>query len=232
VSGEADLGTTSREAGDRQVENLERDGSLNTGKPVLCFWKASESSVCGFAGVNDTDESWRGSVGTERREEDPEEAETQEGRGTVVALTGAAVTALQSESEDLEFDDGRRGAGNRSAGHPTKRRSQAGETRCGSGWREKSLKGEPWTRLQDETSLQGSWRSKPSRACETPRAERRSGWIPIGLWTPAVDVVKRDETPRKALPGVVCGCKADMRASRGRIQGASCSEGNAKLTRA
>ena len=232
MSGEADLGTTSREAGDRQVENLERDGSLNTGKPVLCFWKASESSVCGFAGVNGTDESWRGSVGTERREEDPEEAETQEGRGTVVALTGAAVTALQSESEDLEFDDGRRGAGNRSAGHPTKRRSQAGETRCGSGWREKSLKGEPWTRLRDETSPQGSRRRKPSRACETPGTERRSVWKPAELWTPVVDVVEREETPRKALPGEVCDCKVDTHAGRERIQGASCSEGNAKLKRA
>ena len=76
MSGKADLGTTGREAGDRQVKNLERVGSLNTGKPVLSFWKASESSVCGFAGVNGMDESWRGSVGTERRNENPEEANT------------------------------------------------------------------------------------------------------------------------------------------------------------
>jgi len=75
VSGEADLGTIGREAGDRQVTNLERVGSLNTGKPVLSFWKASESSVSGFAGVNGRDESRRGSVGTKRRDEDPEEEE-------------------------------------------------------------------------------------------------------------------------------------------------------------
>jgi hypothetical protein len=40
----------------------------------------------------------------------------------------------------------------------------------------KPLEREPWTRLRDETSAQGAGRSKPSRACETLRAERRRAW--------------------------------------------------------
>lgn len=40
----------------------------------------------------------------------------------------------------------------------------------------KPLERETWTWQQDETSLQGSARSKPSRACETLRAERRWAW--------------------------------------------------------
>jgi len=35
------------------------------------------------------------------------------------------------------------------------------------------LERETWTWQQDETSLQGTARSKPSRACETLRAEQR-----------------------------------------------------------
>ena len=37
----------------------------------------------------------------------------------------------------------------------------------------KPLEREPWTRQRDETSAQGAKRSKPSRACETLRAEHR-----------------------------------------------------------
>jgi len=40
----------------------------------------------------------------------------------------------------------------------------------------KPLEREPWTRQRDETSAQGTGRSKPSRACETLRAERRRAW--------------------------------------------------------
>jgi len=67
------------------------------------------------------------------------------------------------------------------AGHrrvcPTARgHESAGETRYGSAVREKPLKGKPWTWLRGETNPQGWWRSKPSRACETPRTEQSPGW--------------------------------------------------------
>jgi hypothetical protein len=45
-----------------------------------------------------------------------------------------------------------------------------------SGRGRKPLEQEAWTWLQDETSLQGLVRSKPSRTCETLRAERRRAW--------------------------------------------------------
>src|SRR4051794_2152711 len=41
--------------------------------------------------------------------------------------------------------------------------------------RDNPLEGKPWTWLRGETNPQGRWRSKPSRACETPRTERSAG---------------------------------------------------------
>jgi len=70
------------------------------------------------------------------------------------------------------------------------------------GSREETPEAKPWTWQRDETSPQGNQRSKPSRARETLRAERRWEWDPIGLWTLRAGVASRDETPRKAL-GVV-----------------------------
>jgi len=65
--------------------------------------------------------------------------------------------------------------------------------------RRKPLEREPWTRQRDETSAQGTRRSKPSRACETLRAERSRARDARCVWTPRAEVVKREETPRKAL---------------------------------
>jgi hypothetical protein len=67
---------------------------------------------------------------------------------------------------------------------------------CG---RNKPLKGEPWTWLRGEINLQGLEWVKPSRACETPRADGRRGWIPV-VSTPGTDAAKREpRTPREVL---------------------------------
>jgi hypothetical protein len=59
---------------------------------------------------------------------------------------------------------------------------------------------ESWTWQQGEINLQGQARSKPSRACETLRAERRWAWDARQMWTRWIDAAKRKGTPRKA-PG-------------------------------
>jgi hypothetical protein len=53
--------------------------------------------------------------------------------------------------------------------------------------------------LWDETSPRGRGESKPSRACETPRAERRVGREPARKWISTADIAMGNETPRKAL---------------------------------
>ena len=57
----------------------------------------------------------------------------------------------------------------------------------------KATLGEPWTWQRGETDPQGRWRSKPSRACETPRTERqaRAGCL-RRKWTTPADVAKRE----------------------------------------
>ena len=70
----------------------------------------------------------------------------------------------------------------------------------------KPLERQTWTWQQNETSLQGTARSKPSRACETLRAERRWAWDAHRTWTRGADVAKRCGTPRKA-PVVAGRCK-------------------------
>jgi len=60
------------------------------------------------------------------------------------------------------------------------------------------LERETWTWQQDETSLQGTARSKPSRACETLRAEQRWARDAHRTWTRRADVAMRYGTPRKA----------------------------------
>jgi len=62
----------------------------------------------------------------------------------------------------------------------------------------KPLERESWTWQQDETSLQGTARSKPSRARETLWTEHRRAWDARRKWTRWTDVAKRMETPRKA----------------------------------
>jgi hypothetical protein len=63
------------------------------------------------------------------------------------------------------------------------------------------LKRETWTWQQDETSLQGSARSNPSRACETLRAEHRWAWDAHRQWTRTADVAKRSENPKEGARG-------------------------------
>jgi hypothetical protein len=81
----------------------------------------------------------------------------------------------------------------------------------------KSLKGKPWTWLRDETSLQGTWWSKPSRAGGTPRTERseRLGAF-RNRWTPRADVAMRERgTPQEAL--VVAGVGLVRGFGRGQV---------------
>ena len=72
----------------------------------------------------------------------------------------------------------------------------------------KPLGRETWTWQQDETSLQGSARSKPSRACETLGAERRWAWDARRMWTRGADVAKRSENPKE-------GARTEVRADVG-----------------
>jgi len=58
------------------------------------------------------------------------------------------------------------------------RRARAVDEAVRLGGGNKPLKGKSRTWLWDETSPQGRGERKPSRACETPRAERRRGWEP------------------------------------------------------
>jgi hypothetical protein len=83
---------------------------------------------------------------------------------------------------------------------PTARRHGPSTRWARSGRGRNPLKRETWTWQQDETSLQGSARSKPSRACETLRAEHRWAWDAHRTWTRKARVAKRFETPWKA-PG-------------------------------
>jgi hypothetical protein len=59
----------------------------------------------------------------------------------------------------------------------------------------KPLKREPWTWQQDETGLQDDRRRKPSRVCETLRAERR--WSPGSSPTNVDSDHRRREEGRK-----------------------------------
>lgn len=59
----------------------------------------------------------------------------------------------------------------------------------------KPLQSEPWTWLWGETNPRGRWRSKPSRACETPRAERWQARNPVTRTLP-IDVAKRERQPQ------------------------------------
>ncbi len=71
------------------------------------------------------------------------------------------------------------------------------------------LKREPRTWQRGETNPQGRWRRKPSRTCETSRAERcgpgmSAAWMgqPIRWWTPPADVAKGAEPQgRCSAPG-------------------------------
>ena len=69
------------------------------------------------------------------------------------------------------------------------------------GRRIKPLKREPWTRQRSEIDAQGTERSKPSRACETLRAERSRARDARYMWTLRVGVVMRDGNPTEGARG-------------------------------
>jgi len=93
-----------------------------------------------------------------------------------------------------------RGFGHRSA-RRNGRRAAAGENPARLHDVVNSLKGEPWTWLRDETSSQGTWWSKPSRAGGTPRTERSAETgSPCDRWTPRADAAMRARgNPREAF---------------------------------
>ena len=75
----------------------------------------------------------------------------------------------------------------------------------------KPLERETWTWQQDETSLQGNARSKPSRVRETLRTERRWAWDAHRWWTRKADVAKRSENPKEGARGRgSCASRARM----------------------
>ena len=88
--------------------------------------------------------------------------------------------------------------GNSNAGEGRQRQEGNGERRARAADRRgKPLESEPRTWQPDETSRQGVRRSKPSRVCETPRAEHRQGGIPAGKWTPGADVAMEGWNPKE-----------------------------------
>jgi len=82
---------------------------------------------------------------------------------------------------------------------PTGTRADGGESRTAARGG-KPLESESRTWLRGETNPQGRWRRKPSRTCETSRAERSGG-----VGSPAACGLRRlmsrrgNETPRKEL---------------------------------
>ena len=86
----------------------------------------------------------------------------------------------------------------------------------------KPLRGESRTWLWDETSPRGRGGSKPSRACETPRAERRAGLgSPFGSGSPRLISRLGTRPHGRRLPHP-CG---------GQVRSGSYSEEEAKLRR-
>ena len=61
------------------------------------------------------------------------------------------------------------------------RRAAAGDEPAGASREGKPLESEPWTRQRGETNPQGRKRSKPSRTCETSRAERSGLGMPASV---------------------------------------------------
>jgi hypothetical protein len=81
-------------------------------------------------------------------------------------------TADSGLDEDPEVDVTFAGAGQPAGGGTNGARVAATDEVVRPGWRRKPLEREPWTRQRSEIDAQGTGRSKPSRACETLRAER------------------------------------------------------------
>jgi len=134
--------------------------------------------------------------------ESPQELKAQEGIEWLAGLTrlSAATDRRPDQSPGVGAGISGTGEATRWQEAPEKRQEGTGRRRGGpAGQRGKPLKSESRTWLQDETSLQGAWRSKPSRACETLRAEPRRVWELVAEWTPRADVAKGKETLEEAL---------------------------------
>jgi hypothetical protein len=130
----------------------------------------------------------------------PEGAKRKRGRGYLPGLNTPRVLRVSTRIKTsrstcslLASTGNRRQAGgtNGAEGRATDEVVQLGRGR-------KPLKRETWTWQQDEISLQGNARSKPSRARETLRTEQRWAWDAHRTWTRRADVAKRCGTPRKA----------------------------------
>jgi hypothetical protein len=88
-------------------------------------------------------------------------------------LNRLADTADSEREQDPEVDATFAGAG-QPAGERRQRREGNGHRRGGAARTEEATpEAKPWTRQRGETNAQGTRRSKPSRACETLRAEHR-----------------------------------------------------------
>jgi hypothetical protein len=86
------------------------------------------------------------------------------------------------------------------------RRARAIDEMVRPGSRYKPLKGESRTWLRGEINPQGRERSKPSRACETLRADRRARHGKLAYqWTLSVDVAMGKENPKEGATHLACG---------------------------
>jgi hypothetical protein len=81
-------------------------------------------------------------------------------------------TADSGLDQDPEVDATFAGAGQPAGGGANGARVAATDEVVRPGRRRKPLEREPWTRQRSEIDAQGTRRRKPSRACETLRAER------------------------------------------------------------
>lgn len=135
-------------------------------------------------------------------EQSPREQNTHEGTRAFVGGNSLASAADPGSEQRPEVDATTAGAsGQPLAGRRRQRREGTGlDERYRLTRGRKPLKREPWTRQRDETSPQGARRSKPSRVCETPRAERR--WArerPSVRGLRVLTSRRGRETPRKVL---------------------------------
>ena len=101
------------------------------------------------------------------------ELKTQEGKRVTTELKHPSDTADHGSEQDPEVDATFAGAGKPAGGGANGARVTVTDEVMRPERGRKPLEREPWTRQRDETSAQGWGRSKPSRACETLRAEHR-----------------------------------------------------------
>jgi hypothetical protein len=101
------------------------------------------------------------------------ELKTQEGTWVPRGSKQSVGTSDHGSEQPPEVDATFAGAGKPAGGGANGERGTVADEAMRPDRERKPLEREPWTWLRDETSAQGAGRSKPSRACETLRAERR-----------------------------------------------------------